>query len=124
MEGFNRQDSSILGFALSCLFYGAISLEEFQRWLTTLYERGEDLPVFCVDLLEMKPPLHKIFNVIGFVPKWPYSRSDELALIGIAFQRGTPPVDSPIGREAALRKLAKAPHVTEQFKDYFPFVKF
>ena len=123
MQGFDRQDSSTLGFAVSSLFYGAISLEEFQQWLTSLYEKGENLPLFCVDLLEFNGPLAHIHKVIGFVPDWPFKQKDKVALLGIAFQRGTPPADPLVGRDAALRKLAESSRVLTQFRALFPFVK-
>ena len=123
MKGFERQDSSVLGFAVSCLFYRALSLREFEQWLTALYEEGADLPPFCVDLLGFNRPLVDIYEVIGFIPDWPFKEKEKLALVGIAFERGTPPMNPPISREKALQKLANAPHVLERFRSLFPFVE-
>jgi hypothetical protein len=123
MIGFDRKDSSTLGFAVSCLSYGAITLDEFHQWIVQVLDQNSDVPTLLVDLLDFQGPLAKIYGVIGFTPSWPYPKDAKTALLAIAYRRGTPPVDCQIGSTESEAKLARYPQVETRFKELFPFVR-
>lgn len=124
MKGFDRDDSSELGFAVSCLFYGAITMSEFKQWVLSAIERTSEPPMVLIDLLDFSGPLAKIYEPIGFVPHWPFAESAKTALVGIAFRRGTAPVDGPLTSTEAEASLNRFPQVESRFREMFPSVTF
>ena len=124
MKGFDRKDSSELGFAVSCLFYGAITLNEFHRWVENVLERSSEVSTLLVDLLEFDGPLAKIFNIIGFTPDWSFEQDAKVVLVAIAYRRGMPPLECKMSSEHAEEQRTRFPQVEDQFREMFPFVEF
>lgn len=123
MNGFTKDNSTRIGFAISCLFTSALDLKEMQQWiLKLLQEPDSSPPTYLIDLLDFDSPLAHIFKVIGFVPHWPFSEEARLALYGIAFKRGRQPYDCPLSREEAIQILAQFPEVESTFRAEFPFL--
>lgn len=122
MKGLIKSDSDRLGFMASCLFAGAIDIEEMRQWVAALFEEEGTPPSYLVDLLEFNGPLLSIFKVIGFVPHWPYTKDEEKALLGITFKRGRSRFESPLTPEQAFAKLEKYPRIEARFRLEFPFV--
>lgn len=108
---------------VSCLFAQAITLEELRQWVERVIEQEERVPGYLIDLLDFQPPLHAIFKTIGFVPHWPFSRDEELALYNFAFLRGRRPYDCPLTPEQAARKLKAYSHIEQTFRAEFPFLE-
>ncbi|MBP7867409.1 MAG: hypothetical protein KA419_15865 [Acidobacteria bacterium] len=121
MKGFNRNDSSELGFAVACLFHGAITLNEFHRWVESVLVMSSEVSPLLVDLLDFNGPMTRIFKVIGFVPDWPFPIEAKAALLAIAYQRGTPPEDCKISSTEAEEIRNRFPQVETRFKEMFPF---
>lgn len=124
MAGFTKNDSGRIGFVTSCLFAQALDVEEMKQWATNMLAGSEESPPYMVDLLEFNSPLADIFQIIGFVPHWPYSEDAELALYGLAFKRGREPYDCPLDRGTALKKLEQHPEVESTFCAEFPFIAY
>lgn len=123
MNGLTKEDSSTIGFVTSCLFAQALDISEFQKWVTHVLEtETSPVPVYFTELSGFSGPLCKIYKAIGFVPHWPFSEDEKLALVGIAYKRGHEPFDCPIDRETAAEKLKQYPHVEERFRSAFPFL--
>jgi hypothetical protein len=122
VNGLTKNDSERLGFVISCLFKGAIDVAEFHRWVTMIFEEDGTPPGYMVDLLEFKGPLASVFKVIGFVPHWPYSEDEELALFGITFNRGRTRFECPLSTEEAIEKLRQFPRIEKRFRSEFPFI--
>ena len=122
MAGLSKEDSSRIGFVVSCLFAEAINLHEFRQWVTTIYEGETEIPTYMVDLLDFNGPLFKLSKVIGFEPHWPGTEDEELALFGITYQRDRIPFQCPLNREEAIAKLERHPSIKETFIKNFPFL--
>lgn len=121
-QGLTKDDSSRIGFVMSCLFTRALSLDEMKQWAICVYEENESPPLYFIDLLEFKPPLSNIFKIIGFVPHWPYGEEARQALYGIAYMRGRQSIDCPISSDEALEIMRQYPQVEERFRKEFPFI--
>jgi len=122
MKGFDRIDSSALGFAVTSLFYGAISMEEFHQWAAGVLEQNSEDMDLLLGLVDFTGPPAKIYGVIGFVPDWPFNAGAKAALLAIAYRRGTPPVDAGMGPSEAAAKSLHYPEVETRFREAFPFV--
>src|SRR5262245_5426791 len=119
-SGLTKKDSSRIGFVVSSLFSEALNVSEMHEWITHVMGSEATTPGYLFVLFEFRGPLFKIYETIGFVPHWPYTDDEKLALLGIAFKRGREPFDPPIDRETALKKLHQYPHIEERFRATFP----
>ena len=123
MNGMTKEDSGTIGFVTSCLFAQALDISEFQKWVAHVLEtETTPTPGYLIELSEFSGPLYQIYKAIGFVPHWPYSEDERLALFGIAFKRGRQPFDCPLDRPTAAQKLKQYPHLEERFCSTFPFL--
>lgn len=120
-----RDDSEDLGFALSCLTSGAVTLEEFRGWIYLVLEQSEEFPDYLIDLtdVEQKHELNRRWrDVVGFWPSLELSPSEEKALLGIAYARFEKFRDDTIRRGAAADALKESPELRERFARSFPAI--
>lgn len=126
MWKIEKENSQDLGFAIHCLFFNAIDMDEFKLWLQEVIKITpvDKIPYYFYDLVDFDEPLFHISNVIGFVPDSNLSPAQDNALTGIAYLRGVDIYDPPVSKEKALTALKKNPQIMKEFKRFFPFVKF
>ncbi len=120
LSGFTRHESDRIGFVVSAAFNQAISREEFREWALSIFVQHDTAPLYLMDLSEHHGPLAGCFKIIGFVPHWPFGEKRELALLGIAYLRGQPPMDAQATEEIAMRSLLAFPEVRVYFQKEFP----
>lgn len=108
----------LLGFAIACLFSGAVSKEEFRLWCVDMFSPG-DIPDFFIELAQFDGEIFQIYKTIGHVPCWEHTESEEYAIYGIAVKRGRAPSDMPVTHEAALQALEECSSVAWLFRRVF-----
>ena len=125
MWKIDMDDSSDLNFAISCLVYKSVNLDEFKLWVLNVIRDTpiEDVPSYIFDLAGFNEPLFHIANVIGFAPHGDLSDEDIRSLYGIAVKRGMSIYNLPISKDEALNSLTKNPDLIDKFKKFFPFIK-
>jgi len=117
-----KENSSTIGFVVSCIFAGAIDKRELQAWADHVLDSCDPYPLYIVDLSTFDEPLGHIFRVIGFVPHCNLSDTEKDALVGIAFLRGRGQVEPAPSRAQALAALSAHPTVLARFRETFPFI--
>ena len=119
-----KENSEDLGFALACLDYQAITIEELKKWLDIVLmdTPTEELPNYFFDLID--GDVFDIFKNMSYVPHDNLSRYEKYALEGIAYIRKVRPlIDMVVKEETALKALQNNPQILERFKKFFPFVE-
>ena len=119
-----KENSEDLGFALMCLSYQSITIEELKKWLDIVLmdTPTEELPNYFFNLVDADQG--HIGNDIGYAPSSNLSRYEKYALEGIAYIRKVRPlIDMVVKEEKALKSLQNNPQILERFKKFFPFVK-
>ena len=119
-----KDNSKDLGFALSCLFSQAITMNEFKQWLDIVLmdTPTDELPNYFFDLID--GDVFDIFKNMSYVPHDNLSRYEEYAVEGIAYIRKVRPlIDMVVKEEKALKALQNNPQILERFKKFFPFVE-
>lgn len=127
MKGFNREDSSILGFITLCYSMQAITNEEFKEYFYSLIKSSDvdELPDYIWDLIEfINPDMADIYNVIGFVPSSNLTDDEINAIYGITLKRFGRFFDMFITEGKAIELLNNNPKVSSLFKTLFPFIHF
>jgi hypothetical protein len=122
VKAITRDNSRDIGFVVGCLFKQAITLDEMKMWCERLILNCDDYPNYLIDLLDFNGPKAKIFNVIGFVPEWPFDDEKKVALYGIAYRRGVDIYDCPISRESAEELISKEHEILDYFEKEFSFL--
>ena len=120
----HKENSEDLGFAISCFFKGAITADEFKKWLEIVLmdTPTEELPNYFFNLVDADQD--HIANDIGYAPISNLSRYEKYALEGIAYIRKVRPlIDMVVKEETALKSLQNNPQILERFKKFFPFVE-
>ena len=121
----HKENSEDLGFAISCFFKGAITADEFKKWLEIVLmdTPTDELPnYFFFDLID--GDVFDIFKNMSYVPHDNLSRYEEYAVEGIAYIRKVRPlIDMVVKEETALKSLQNNPKILERFKKFFPFVE-
>ena len=120
----HKENSEDLGFAISCFFKGAITADEFKKWLEIVLmdTPTEELPNYFFDLVDADQG--HIANDIGYTPRFNLSRYEKYALEGIAYIRKVRSLsDMVVKEETALKALQNNPQILERFKKFFPFVE-
>ena len=110
IERLDRFSDELMGFALACLLFEAITRDEFRGWCA-IAMFIEAAPPYLSDLVDYDGEIFKIFNVIGFVPSWDRTVVEEAALYGIAIERGFDPYDMPVSLDEAKECLARSPEL-------------
>ena len=119
-----KENCEDLGFALACLDYQAITIEELKKWLEIVLmdTPTEELPNYFFDLID--GDVFDIFKNISYVPHSSLSRYEKYALEGIAYIRKVRPlIDMVVKEETALKSLQNNPQILERLKKFFPFVE-
>ena len=119
-----KENSEDLGFALMCLSYQSITIEELKKWLDIVLmdTPTEELPNYFFNLVDADQD--HIANDIGYVPHCHLSRHEKYALEGIAYLRKVRSLtDMLVKEETALKALQNNPQKLERFKKFFPFVE-
>jgi len=112
----------LMAFVISCLFCGAISKKELNVWSAQALSWSNS-PAFLYDLMEFHGEIFKVYEIVGYVPTWEHSESDEYALYGIAVRRGEEPYDMPLAPSEALAYLEASPDIERLFCRAFEFIK-
>ena len=112
-----------IGFAISCIYSQAITLDEFKSWIdyVILNSKVEDLPSYIWEIVDWDGK-YNIYKYIGFTPCGIEGRLSD-ALTGIAIKRNMD-IFEPVSKKKALDALRKNPNLVKKFKDFFPFIKF
>ena len=119
-----KENSEDLGFALMCLSYQSITIEDLKKWLDIVLmdTPTEELPNYFFDLVDADQD--HIANDIGYVTHCHLSRYEKYALEGIAYIRKVRSLtDMLVKEETALKALQNNPQILERFKKFFPFVQ-
>ena len=119
-----KENCEDLGFALACLDYQAITIEELKKWLDIVLmdTPTEELPNYFFNLVDADQG--HFANDIGYTPGSNLSRYEKYALEGIAYIRKVRSlIDMVVEEEKALKSLQNNPHILERFKKFFPFVE-
>jgi len=130
MLGLTRNNSSIIGFVYTCLFCGAVTEEDINKWAIGIVSSKDIdcLPIYIIDLMDakdLKSPSRGIEKIIGFTPLWKRIKEQEYALYGIAVKQGrTTLYDAPVNEQQALNALGEHPEIEKLFRETFPFIKF
>ena len=125
MKGFDRENSSTLGFVTLCRAMKSITDEEFKEFFYLLIKNSDldKLPNFIWDLIDLKEPdMGDIYNTIGFVPSSGLSDSEINAIYGITIKRFGTIFDMPVTKEEAIILLDKHNEILNMFKKTFPFI--
>ncbi|WP_375255541.1 hypothetical protein [Yoonia sp.] len=127
--GVDDDTGADLGFVLSCLALGMISMEELHQWVHHVIDHtpSGDIPPHLVALLSMKKPssvLQPHDAGLRRMPHDPFITDDRFdAMLGLQFflrRDKTQAVDiTQAEAEAALRKN---PEVADRFFVLFPFL--
>ena len=127
--GVDDDTGADLGFVLSCLALGMISMEELHKWVHHVIDQtpAAQVPPHLVALLSLKRPTSVLMpaeNVMPRVPHDPFITDDRFdAMLGLQFflrQDKTQAVDiTQAEAEAALRRN---PEVADRFFTLFPFL--
>lgn len=121
-----REDSDDLGFVIDCLYSHAITMDEFNEWITRLTADHDDLPLFVFDLIDFtdedRLKLSHWQTYGGFVPYWQATESETAALVGIGVRRFGEVESDFCTRDEALVSLSRHPTIVDRFHETFPFV--
>lgn len=127
--GVEDDTGADLGFVLSCLALGMISMEEFHQWIHHVIDRtpAADVPPHLIAMLALRKPA-SVFKpneaVMRRIPHDPFITDDRFdAMLGLQFflrRDKTQAVDiTQAQAEAALRRN---PEVADRFFALFPFL--
>ncbi|WP_258879505.1 hypothetical protein [Corynebacterium glutamicum] len=120
-----QDDSEDLGFAFDCLIVDAITLDELKEWIYRVIVEMDEFPDYLIDITDVS---HKHDLILGYqdiVGFWPYStlkRTEETALVGIAYARFPDTRDDSISRGKARSALEKSTGLKERFARHFPTI--
>ena len=121
------EDGRDLGFAISCVIYQLISIDEFQLWIDIVIKEVDIdyIPsyIFDLSLIQKDKLVSRLDEVIGYTPVSFLSENEKNALTGIAYLRDIDVYDPPVSKEKALATLKKNPHVLDEFRRFFPFIE-
>lgn len=127
--GVDDDTGADLGFVLSCLALGMITMEELHQWVHHVIDHTPDgnVPPHLVALLALQKPTSVLMpakHVMERVPHDPFITDDRFdAMLGLQYflrRDKTQAVDITQGEaEAALRRN---PEVADRFFALFPFL--
>jgi len=127
--GVEDDTGADLGFVLSCLALGMITMEELHKWIHHVIEHtpNGDVPPHLVALLALKKPA-SVFRpndaVMRRIPHDPFITDDRFdAMLGLQFflrRDKTQAVD--ITQAEAETALRANPEVADRFFALFPFL--
>lgn len=127
--GVEDDTGADLGFVLSCLALGMITMEELHQWVHHVIDQtpAADVPPHLVALLALKKPMSVLMpneDVMPRVPHDPFITDERFdAMLGLQFflrRDRTQAVD--ITQAEAESYLRKNPEVADRFFALFPFL--
>ncbi len=127
--GVEDDTGADLGFVLSCLALGMITMEELHQWVHHVIDETPDgnVPPHLVALLALQKPTSVLMpaeNVMSRVPHDPFITDERFdAMLGLQFflrRDKTQAVD--ITQAEAEAYLRKNPEVADRFFALFPFL--
>lgn len=127
--GVDDDTGADLGFVLSCLALGMITMEELHQWVHHVIDQAPacDVPPHLVALLALQKPTSVLMpaeNVMPRVPHDPFITDERFdAMLGLQFflrNDRTQAVD--ITQEEAEAALNRNPEVADRFFTLFPFL--
>ena len=127
--GVEDDTGADLGFVLSCLALGMITMEELHQWVHHVIDQtpAADVPPHMVALLALQKPMSVLMpneNVMSRVPHDPFITDERFdAMLGLQFflrRDKTQAVD--ITQAEAESYLRKNPEVADRFFALFPFL--
>ena len=118
-----KNDSSDIGFALTCLLCGAIHFREFKDWLYFVIEHADDPPSYLFDMLDVTLRVDfKPNQIMGWTASGRVSDDEMDALEGIGFLREIHHFEDRIPRLVAIEKLTSNETFFVKVKAFFPFL--
>ena len=127
--GTDDETGADLGFVLSCLALGMITMEELHQWVHLVIDQAPDgqVPPHLVALLSMKKPVSVLMpaeNVMPRVPHDPFITDERFdAMLGLQyFLRADRTQAVDITRADAEAVLRRNPEVADRFFALFPFL--
>lgn len=119
----NREDSFLIGFVVSSLGLGAITLDEAYQWIYSLMKDHDDLPPYMYCLLDAKND-SDFRSIINFPISPQTTEKEFMALIGISYYRGfiSESDGLNITKKKALKALEESPQLLQRFRETFPFI--
>ncbi|MCK0095146.1 hypothetical protein MWU60_06160 [Yoonia sp. F2084L] len=127
--GVEDDTGADLGFVLSCLALGMITMEELHQWVHHVIDRtpASEVPPHLVALLSLQKPTSVLMpneSVMPRVPHDPFITDERFdAMLGLQFflrRDKTQAVD--ITQAEAESYLRKNPEVADRFFSLFPFL--
>ena len=127
--GVDDDTGADLGFVLSCLALGMISMEELHQWVHHVIDHTPtaEIPPHLVALLSVKKPATVLQSNGAVLPRMPHDAfiTDDRfdAMLGLQFflrRDKTQAVD--ITQAEAEASLRKNPEVADRFFALFPFL--
>lgn len=125
----SRDDSSDLGFALTCLISGVISFDEFKEWIYYVIEHEDidDIPGHFFKILDIKIKSDftlRVREIIGFYPGFNPTDNERRAICAIGYKRFEGYNSDFTPKERALAASSRNPHIEQRFRAAFPFIEF
>lgn len=127
--GVDDDTGADLGFVLSCLALGMITMKELHKWIHHVISQtpNEDVPPHLVALLALQKPA-SVFtpnqSVMRRIPHDPFITDDRFdAMLGLQFflRRDRNDMHEMTESEAETA-LRRNPEVADRFFDLFPFL--
>jgi hypothetical protein len=127
--GVDDDTGADLGFVLSCLALGMITMEELHQWVHHVIDQAPagDVPPHLVAMLALQKPTSVLMpaeNVMSRVPHDPFITDERFdAMLGLQFflrNDRTQAVD--ITQAEAEAALHRNPEVADRFFTLFPFL--
>lgn len=127
--GVEDDTGADLGFVLSCLALGMITMDELHRWINHVIAQtpGDDVPPHLVALLAVKNRAN-VFRpneaVMARIPHDPFITDERFdAMLGLQFfMRRDKPQVNDITQAQAEAALRRNPEVADRFFTLFPFL--
>lgn len=127
--GVEDDTGADLGFVLSCLALGMITMEEFHQWIHMVIDNipGNDVPPHLIALLAVKNRAN-VFRpneaVMRRIPHDPFITDDRFdAMLGLQFfMRRDKTQANDITQAEAEEALRANPEVADRFFALFPFL--
>ena len=121
-KGLCAESSGTIGFVKECFLYRAISRYELDLWCYLMVEKYANPPSYLWDLMQKKYLAKQIDDIIGFTPRWPFTKQEKIMLYGIAANRNRLPKSCPYEEEWVIDLLNI--RVEKKFLQNFPFVSY
>lgn len=119
----NREDSTDIGFATSCLTASVLTFEEFKDWLNEIICATDDYPHYIFDILDLEKKfdytLH-VRRILGFQPGADLSQDEYRAVSGIAYKRFSGHRSDIARKDTAVAALTRQPQIEAMFRELFP----